>query len=812
VSLPKDQANRHTEVPGIAWRLRLARLVLFWERLWPALWPAVAVAGVFLVVALFDVLPMLPGPAHVTVLVLFIVAFAAALWRAVRAMSWPGASLGERRIEIASGLGDRPLMAIRDTLATSTGDSGSEALWRTHRKRMRARLRALRVGAPHPGLARYDTWALRGALLVVLVVALVAAGGDGFERLARAAKPQWSPAGASETATLELWITPPAYTGVAPIFLDRRTPADNALSIPTESAVLARLHGSGRPPTLVVGDTETAFTPLDSESFQAESTIAEDGHLAVRRSGRDLAGWDLSVIPDKAPIVVFALPPGASQRSHLRLSFFARDDYGIEAVHGTIRRVDDEGNVLEDEGKIDLDLPLPGLSQTEVETTTYHDLTPHPWAGLPVTIQLQAQDAIGQIGTSDSIQTVLPARVFQHPVARAIIEQRKKLSIDAGGESRRTVAYALRKLASQPAHFYDDKVVFLALVTASSRLVLSDDESGIPQIQDLLWNTALRIEDGELSLAERDLRAAQEALMQALAEDASDAEIEELMDSLRSALDRYLQALAENMSDNPTAVGDQVPLDPSAMMLEGNDLRDLLEQARQLAKSGAREAAKDLLAQFQEILENMQPMMQKFGKSGEGSLNEMLRNLGDLIHRQQDLLDQTYKQYQQGGQETRQGQQGQTSQGAATQDELRHHLGELMRRFGEQYGDIPQELGDAERAMRKSQEALERSLPGRAIGPQGEALDKLREGGRVMARGQQGIAEGPNGDDNGFQRDPLGRPMPGFGRANTDNVDIPDMSDFQRTREILDELRRRAGERERPQDELEYIDRLLRRF
>jgi len=53
---------------------------------------------------------------------------------------------------------------------------------------------------------------------------------------------------------------------------------------------------------------------------------------------------------------------------------------------------------------------------------------------------------------------------------------------------------------------------------------------------------------------------------------------------------------------------------------------------------------------------------------------------------------------------------------------------------------------------------------------------------------------------------------PGFGRADTEGVDIPLMSDVQRAREVLDELRRRAGERGRPQDELDYIDRLLRRF
>jgi hypothetical protein len=41
---------------------------------------------------------------------------------------------------------------------------------------------------------------------------------------------------------------------------------------------------------------------------------------------------------------------------------------------------------------------------------------------------------------------------------------------------------------------------------------------------------------------------------------------------------------------------------------------------------------------------------------------------------------------------------------------------------------------------------------------------------------------------------------------------VPDAIDAQRAREILDELRKRSGQNLRPQDELDYIDRLLKRF
>ena len=63
-----------------------------------------------------------------------------------------------------------------------------------------------------------------------------------------------------------------------------------------------------------------------------------------------------------------------------------------------------------------------------------------------------------------------------------------------------------------------------------------------------------------------------------------------------------------------------------------------------------------------------------------------------------------------------------------------------------------------------------------------------------------------------FSHDPLGRPMPNAGMSAGDDVEIPGISDTQRAREILEELRRRAGEIGRPDAEMEYLERLLKRF
>src|ERR1700730_152036 len=101
-------------LPGhrFAMRLRLARLALLWERVWPPCWPALAVLGAFLVLALFDVLPNLPGLLHAAILIGLGAAFAIGLAAAVGKTVIPDAFAARRRIEQASGLQHRPLAGL----------------------------------------------------------------------------------------------------------------------------------------------------------------------------------------------------------------------------------------------------------------------------------------------------------------------------------------------------------------------------------------------------------------------------------------------------------------------------------------------------------------------------------------------------------------------------------------------------------------------------------------------------------------------------------------------------------------------------
>ncbi|MEE9140235.1 MAG: TIGR02302 family protein [Alphaproteobacteria bacterium] len=804
-------------------RLRLARAALLWEQAWPALWPAVFIAGVALALALFDLLPRLPGWLHGLVLAGFAAAFAAAVWHGARRLRLPDVAAARRRLERASGLAHRPLTVAVDRLAIGQGDPAALALWRAHRERMLAALKRLKVGIPAAGLARRDPWGVRAILALALILAVVDAGGEAPRRLADALSPKLAGLG-GPAAALSIWIAPPEYTGVAPIVLEPGQAATDsstavvaaaAISVPAGSTLLARVSGGRGVPSLTVGDEVIAFSAVEDHSYTASAEIAASGLIAVSQDHVALGAWRVAVVADAPPSADFARPPSATDRAALRLDARARDDYGVAELSAVIHRPGGGGESGADEG-FEIALPLPGSAPREVENTSYHDLTAHPWAGLEVVVWLEARDAIGQAGRSEALAATLPERVFRHPVARAIVAERKRLSENPGG--RRKVARALSAIADEPARYGHDTVVFLALKMARTRLLLDPEKEAVAEVQRLLWDTALRIEDGDLSLAQRELREIERALLEALAEGTDRAEIERLMDEFEAAMNRYLDALTQGAEEGPAAPEQLALVDPSAEVVDRGDLLGLLERARELARTGDLDAARELLSRLQDVLENMH--VASAGAEGAQAL-EAMEGLRDLVERQQELLDRTFRRARprpppRPGQPAQPRDPEANARDAAAQEALRRDLGDMMLELGEMLGRIPGPLGRAERAMREAAEALTQGEPGQAVDPQTRALDELRQGAQAAAEAlmqqlqQAGV--GLPSPGRGQRRDPLGRRLPGEDGWQMGTVRIPDEMELRRAREILEELRRRAGEPHRPPLEQDYIERLLPEF
>lgn len=808
-------------------RRALARASLFWERAWPALWPAVAIAGLFLTLAFLDAFPLLPGWLHGLALLGFVILFAHRLWTGIRQIRLPTGAEATRRLETDSDLEHRPLTAIEDRPALGVIDPETEHLWQMHLARAAAAARNIRLRWPRPNLADRDPYALRMALGVALVIGLFAAGPQSTTRVVRAVSPDLQGLTDSRDASLELWITPPDYTNLPPQLLasaDSRSATDTAamIRVPVDSVLLAQVSNAGSTPTLRISDEKQELAAAAQDAWRIEAPLVAEGPQTVRieHSGRTLGEWNIEVTPDRHPEIRFVESPAATQSDTLQLSYDSTDDHGVTAVTANITWPGDSGR--SGIGPVEIELPLPRPDPRQGSAVSVHDLTAHPWAGLEVDVQLTATDGRGQSGQTDRLAVLLPERTFNHPVAREIIEQRRVLALSP--ENRRDVARSLHNIGASPQRFDNDIVVFLALMTARSRLVHEPAEKGVAPILSQLWDTALRLEDGALSLTERAVAELQEQLRDAIENGASDEEIQELMAELRTALDRYLEALAQNL--NQALQG----MDLSSLPEAGEDLdvidreamNELLEQLEQMARLGDTESVQQLLERMQQMLEALQnapSMLQQ--QQANSPAQELLRDLQDVVRRQQALRDDVFRRNQDG---ERSSQEDAESMRDA-QNDIRRQLGEMMRRLDEMMGQIPENLGNAEDAMGSAEGALESGDLQQALNDQARALAELQRGGQQMALQilrQRGQGQGP-GEQQGLAQpgeegfDPLGRRLEpddqsAEGFQSTGRRPVGDGEQARRALEIIDELRERILDSTRPPVELDYLERLLRRF
>jgi hypothetical protein len=486
-----------------------ARLALLWESLWLRAWPVLGVLGLFLLLALSGLFLILPPLAHLALLAVLVAALVAALVRAARGFAVPGDNAADRRLEHASGLPHRPLAALMDRPAG--GDAASLALWRIHQAREAARIRQLRAGTPHPGLPARDPRALRTGLAIALLAALVVAGGEAPERIRRALWPAARPVAAASLATrLEAWVTPPAYTGAAPVFLDI---AGGSVTVPAGSRLRAALSGGAEVPELVRDEAEvTRFQPLGAGSNLVETTLETGGHLVIRQSGRNVAQWSIVVQADAPPRIAFAEPPGPAQRGlATRLPWRAEDDWGVAAAQAELRLA-----ARPEAPPLTVELPVPAGHPKAPRGVAQPDLSAHPWAGLPVRARLVARDGAGQEGRSEEAALTLPERGFNHPVARGLILLRKGLSV--APEQREAAINGLDRLSKAPDAFENDTATALALRSARSRLSGDNRAEAVGEVQQTLWDAAVALEEGRADRTARALAETRERLREALRE------------------------------------------------------------------------------------------------------------------------------------------------------------------------------------------------------------------------------------------------------------------------------------------------------
>jgi uncharacterized protein (TIGR02302 family) len=854
--------------PDAASRLQLtqalqrAKYAIAWERSWPHLARVLTVIGLFLVVSWAGLWLALPFMARAVGLGLFVVLALAALFPLVR-FRWPSREEGLSRLDRGTGIRHRPATTLTDTLVTQ--DPVARALWQAQRERTLASIKRIRAGLPSPRLAIHDPWALR-ALVAVLMLATYVAAGD--ERVMRTeAAFDWNGVLSPANVRVDAWVTPPIYTGKPPIILSAANKEAGAtgtaaaagpLPVPAGSTLIVRSSGGAL--DIAVSGNLTEAVPAEQApqgTNEKHFTIAGDGTAHVRApSGQPQ--WKFSAIADRAPTIALAKDPERQARGSLQLSYKIEDDYGVTEAqaHVAARPGDRPRDAAEPRPLFappQFALTLPNARTRNGVGQTVKDLSEDPYAGADVTLTLTAKDEAGNEGRSEPFNMRLPERLFTKPLARALIEQRRILALD--GNQNGQVFTALDALMIEPDLFMPETGQYLGLYSVARQLEAARTDDALREVVASLWALAVTIEDGNITDVDKALRAAQDALKQALDRGASDEEIKKLTEDLRAALDNFMRQLADQMRNNPQALAR--PLDPNTRVMRQQDLNNMIERMERLSRSGDKDAAKQLLEQLQQMLENLQ--MAQPGQSGDNDMEQALNELGDVIRKQQQLRDKTFKQGQDSRRDRSRGRQSDQSMGDLQQDQqgLRDRLRKLQQELakrgmgqvqgqgqhgekgqkgqqgeqgqqgqqgddGDQQADSGDALGDADNAMGDADGKLGEGNADGAVDSQGKALDAMRKGAQNLADAMQqgdgdGQGDGPGNragrqQSSGNSSDPLGRPLHGREFGDDLTVKIPGEIDVQRARRILEELRRRLADPQRPQLELDYLERLLKDY
>ncbi|WP_367646487.1 TIGR02302 family protein [Ruegeria arenilitoris] len=844
--------TRNLPIPRLS--LLLTRTGMLAEQVMRAFWPFLSIAALIMAALLLG-LHDLVGVETVWIIgAASILALTVALVWGARRFRFPTRT--QALVRLDETLPGRPIQALLDDQAIGAMDEDSRALWQAHQARMAAR--AARAGPVKPdlNLAARDPYALRYAALLALVVGLLFGS---FWKVGSVAQMTPGTAVAGQGPSWEGWVEPPRYTGLPTLYLaDQSGPT---LTVPQGSRVTLRFYGEVGAHSLT--ETSSSASTTTATDPDQEFVVERSGRLSIEGpAGRD---WGVEVIADAPPVIAVAEPATAEAGGQMKLPFSARDDYGI--LSGTalieldLSAVDRRhGLAVEPEPRdavtVDLPMPIAG-DRSDFTEDLIEDFSEHPWAHLPVKITLSAVDAADQVSESDVYRTDLPARRFFDPLAAAVIEQRRDLLWSRDNAKR--VAQLLRAVSHRPEDVFRSETAYLRLRYILRRLETFTEFGLGPEqqteIAQALWDLAILIEEGTLADALERMRRAQERLTEAMQNGASDEEIAELMQELREATDEYLRQLQRLAQENPDGQQGQQNQSGESMQMTQDDLQRMMDRIQELMEQGRMAEAQQALEEFQQMMENMR-VTQGQGQGQQSEGQQAMEGLAETLREQQGLSDEAFRDLQEqfnpgaqagesqgnegrsGGQGRGQSHEGQGGQGqgsdqagegqqgqgtlADRQQALRDELNRQQQNLpgaGTPEGDAAREsLGRAGRAMDEAEDALRSDDLAEAIDRQSEAMEALREGmrelGEAMAQNQQnqpgqGTQEG---DMQANNRDPLGRNPGAAGSISTEENLLQGDDVYRRARELLDEIRRRTGETDRPRIELEYLKRLLERF
>ncbi|EJF87116.1 TIGR02302 family protein [Bartonella rattimassiliensis] len=784
--------------------------ILSFERIWVRLLPFSLVLSLFCSLSWLGLFGVLGYWFHLLLLGILFVCAGASLFFLIR-FRFPTMREVDHRLERINDLKHQPLTIQTDHLCYENNEDFSAVIWREHQRRMAKQLYHLKTGFISLNSAAYDPLALRTLCILLFVCAFSFSFGSRGGRLADAF--DFRPIVDEKFMRIDAWITPPVYTGVAPIYLtkDEKT----QLEIPEGSNIVVRVANSAGVTVhakSVENGQRISFskknekTALNDPIAHFETHLEHSMDLFVS-SRHKKQQWHLQMIKDTSPTIRWLEKPGRILTGSLESRYEVDDDYGVTKAFVEIEPFFPQNKnapSLYKAPEIKLLLPRSGKGKMR----TVQDVSAHPWAGSQVKITLIAEDGAGQKGRSKTFIMILPQRVFSNPVARSVSELRRLLALDASMKER--VLDMLSALLVHPEKGLQNAAHFLVLQSAWTRLFFAQTEEDLHSMVDYLWQIALGIENNQFESVQKKLKQAQAALRDALRYGAPEAEIERLIADFRQTMDEHIHALAEKTQDNQVSKNFK---NSKTRNLSESTLQEKLNLIEEMAKTGSSLAAEQLLSEVEQMLDHLH--VQK-GNQNEGEkkqsaqMKEKMDQLGDLMRRQQEILNETHRleMEQKRGENIPEQQKKSLKK---RQAELRSELSTLKKELAEQGFETGNALKKAEEKMNSAENALDHGNHQASIQNQSDALEALRQGAQNVLQKMHETLKKMGNDKNSHSdpKDPLGRPLSSKTDEGQEDEVVPQESDQMRTRQILDEIRKRLGKEHISEEEKNYLEKLL---
>lgn len=780
---------------------KAAFIILMLERLSAALWRSLTWIGFFVGLWLLCIPQFFGQNGPCIAWLAFTGGLAWLLWRDTRGLKPPDIHEIDRRLEKASALPHRPLAILDDTLSNPR-QALTRTLWSSGKEHALAAIGRIRLPFPEPLLAARDPAAFRIFVILLVMTGLGIAGPQASLRVKQGLFPfHGGKEAVAAQQDVSIWITPPDYTGLKTIVIPGGH-LKKAIDVPAGSTLKARVAKGWTTPKLVMGKNSIPFTALDDGNWNIETSMTRGSRLIIRQGLSKKADISYNYKDDLKPVITLKNPPKVLAKGQWQFDATVQDDYGITNL--TLHMSLDPSITDKPLGKPVTDTrPTLTPGGMPVEIQPVYDMTWHSWAGLPVIVTLEATDHLGQSATTPPLKITLPARSFRHPVAVAINGLRKRL-IWTPDASAANVAYELEKIMASPDAYNGDIPVFLSLRSAASRMIY---DPGIPSAEAVvaqLWDTAVKVEDGNLPLAARDFQEAKQELEKLLSDPkATPEQIAQAMEKLRTALGQYLQETFRELQKKMAENGIK-PLTENQIenIISPEDLQAFLDQLQAQALTGDKQSARDMLSQLGHLADSLDPSMNAEVPKDLEFMSEAMKEMQDIADAQKELMERTGKDPKDS--------KNQHDQQQALSDRME----KLMLKADEALGKIPENMQKAYKEMRDAADKLNQSKPSEAIPHQQTALDQLKEGqGQMAQQMQQRVKQLMAMAMNGGGLDPLGhRNSKTPSALSGSNIKIPDQAERKKVQDIMRLLRKKSGDFSRPDYELEYYRRLMQQF